>query len=122
MGYHLVDPSAIEPADDHPCRRRSITEAVGLSNLALALYELAPGESLATAYHYHEQREEALLVLAGELHVETPDGEFRVSPDEVFVVEPDSPIRPFNPEAAETAVKVLGIGAPLFDIGRPYEG
>ena len=122
MGYHVLDPSRLTGDEDYPCTRRSITEAAGLANLAVALYELAPGEPLATDYHYHEHREEVFYVLAGELHVETPEGEFTVAPGEVFVVEPDSPIRPFNPEDAETSVEVLGLGAPLYDMGRPYEG
>lgn len=121
MGYHVIDPADIDPSTDHPCDRRSITEAVDLSVLALAVYELAPGEDLATTYHYHEEREEALYVAAGELRVETPDGEYAVAAGEVFVVEPESPIRPFNPGDADAPARVVGVGAPLYDIGRPYE-
>jgi len=122
MGYHVLDPSRLPGDEDYPCTRRSITEAAGLANLAVALYELAPGDQLATDYHYHEHREEVFYVLAGELHVETPEEEYRVGPAEVFVVEPDSPIRPFNPADADGPVRVFGIGAPLYDMGRPYEG
>ena len=121
MGYHVVDPGALDPAPDHPCDRRSIAEAAGLAALAVAVYELAPGEDLATAYHYHERREEAFYVREGDLHVETPDREHVVSAGEVFVVEPGNPIRPFNPPDAGGPVRVLGVGAPSFDIGRPYE-
>ena len=121
MGYQVLDPSTLDTDGGHPCTRRSITEAAGLSNLAVAVYELAPGEPLATDYHYHEQREEAFYVLDGELHVETPERDYAVRPGEVFVVEPDSPFRPYNPAEADGSVTVVGIGAPLYDPGRPYE-
>lgn len=121
MGYHVLDPAEMEPSPDHPCDRRSVTEAAGLSNLALATYDLAPGEDLARHYHYHEQREEAFYVLAGTLHVETPGETFTVPAGQFFVVEPDSPIRPFNPETADGPTTVVGVGAPTFDPGRPYE-
>lgn len=121
MGYHVIDPETIEPTAEYPCDRRSITESVGLSVLAVAVYELAPGEQLATTYHYHEHREEVFYVLEGDLHVETPDHEYVIAPGDLFVVEPENPIRPFNPGTAETSVRVLGVGAPLFDIGLPYD-
>jgi len=121
MGYQVIDPSTLDADAEHPSTRRSITEAAGLTNLALAVYELEPGEPLATDYHYHEQREEAFYVLDGELHVETPERDFTVRSGECFVVEPDSPIRPYNPADAGSSVAVVGIGAPLYDVGRPYE-
>ena len=121
MGYHVVDPAELEPSPDHPCDRRSITDAVELAQLAAAVYELAPGDQLATQYHYHEQREEVFYVLDGELSVETPKGTFTVPAGEAFVAEPESPIRPFNAEDAAETARVLGVGAPKFDIGRGYD-
>jgi len=121
MGYHHLDPAAMSPSPDYPCDRRSLAEAAELAQLAAAVYEIAPGEQLSTQYHYHEQREELFYVLAGTLHVETPDGTFAVGPEEAFVVEPDSPIRPHNPETAAEPTRVLGVGAPKFDIGRAYD-
>jgi mannose-6-phosphate isomerase-like protein (cupin superfamily) len=121
MGYHVVDPADIDESADHPCGRRSITEALDLTTLALAVYDLAPGEQLSRTYHYHDSREEAFYVLAGELVVETPEREFAVSADRLFVVEPGNPIRPYNPETADEPVRVLGVGAPRFDPGKPYD-
>ena len=121
MGYHHLDPAGMSPSPDHPCDRRSLAEAADLAQLAAAVYELAPGEQLSTTYHYHEQREELFYVLAGELHVETPEETFVVGPDEAFVVEPESPIRPHNPDGADGPARVLGAGAPKFDIGREYD-
>ncbi|AQL43348.1 cupin [Halorientalis sp. IM1011] len=121
MGYHHVDPDELAPSSDHPCDRRSLAEVAELTQLAAAVYDLEPGEDLATTYHYHDQREELFYVLDGDLHVETPDEEFVIGADETFVVEPESPIRPYNPTDADASVRVLGVGAPKFDIGRPYD-
>jgi len=121
MAYHALDPADLPPSPDHPCDRRSLTEAADLATLAAAVYTLEPGEPLAREYHYHDQREELFYVLSGTLHVETPEREYEVAPDETFVVEPESPIRPHNPEGASEPVRVLGVGAPKFDIGKPYE-
>ncbi len=121
MAYHVVDPADIDATEEFPCDRRSIAEATGLSTVAAAVYELVPGDQLARTYHYHEQREELFYVLEGTLAVETPDREYEVSAGSVFVATPNSPIRPYNPAAAERAVRVLGVGAPQYDIGQPYE-
>ncbi len=121
MGYHVVDPAAVEPTPDHPCDRRSITETADLNTLAAAVYELDPGEQLPRTYHYHEQREELFYVLSGSLAVETPEGTYDVEPDQVFVAEPDSPHRAYNPDDAPAPVRVLGVGAPRYDVAKPYE-
>lgn len=121
MGYHVLDPASLPDTPDHPCDRRSVAEAAGLATMAVAVYELAPGEALSQSYHYHDQREEVFYVLAGELVVETPDGEYTVDADSVFVAEPDSPIRPYNPGDAAGPVRVFAVGAPRSDPGRPYE-
>lgn len=121
MAYHVVDPTAIVPTDDHPCDRRSITDAADLATLAAAVYTIAPGEQLPQTYHYHDQREELFYVLSGTLTIETPDEEYTAAAGELFVAEPKSPHRPYNPEEAASDVRVLGVGAPRYDIGRPYE-
>lgn len=121
VGYHVIDPDALSPSPDHPCDRRDVADAAELAQFAAAVYTVDPGEDLATAYHYHDRREELLYVAAGALRVETPDDEYVVDAGEVFVVEPESPIRPYNPEDAEGPTRVLGVGAPKHDIGRPYD-
>jgi uncharacterized cupin superfamily protein len=47
-------------------------ERAGSERLGLSLYELAPGEGMV--FHYHVQREELLVVLAGTLALRTADG------------------------------------------------
>jgi len=119
--YHHLDPADLDPTPDYPCDRRGISDTAELAALHLATYEMAPGEQLPRTYHYHERREEAFYVLRGTLHVETPDEEFVVAAGEVFVAEPDSPHRAFNPADADGPVRVLGTGAPKSDIAHPYD-
>jgi mannose-6-phosphate isomerase-like protein (cupin superfamily) len=121
MGYHVLDPDDLPASPEHPCDRRSISEAAELAQLALAVYTMQPGEQLPTTYHYHEQREEAFYVAAGTLTVETPESNYTVGEGEVFVVEPESPHRAHNPVDADEPVRVVGTGAPNFDIAKPYE-
>jgi quercetin dioxygenase-like cupin family protein len=119
--YHHLDPADLESTPEYPCDRRGISDAADLVALHLATYEMAPGEQLPRTYHYHERREEAFHVLAGTLHVETPEREYVVETGETFVAEPDSPHRAYNPEDAETSVRVLGAGAPKADMAHPSE-
>ena len=120
MAYHHLDPDALDPTPDYPCDRRGLSDAAELAALHLATYEMAPGEQLSRIYHYHERREEAFYVVSGRLRVETPDEEFVVEAGEVFVAEPESPHRAYNPAGADGRVRVLGTGAPKSDIARPY--
>jgi mannose-6-phosphate isomerase-like protein (cupin superfamily) len=121
MAYHHLDPDDLDATPDHPCDRRAISEAAELATLHLAVYEMAPGEQLPRTYHYHERREEAFYVVSGTLHVETPDREYVVETGEVFVAEPESPHRAFNPDDADSPVRVFGTGAPKSDIALPYD-
>jgi uncharacterized cupin superfamily protein len=121
MTYRHLDPDNLPASDEYPCDRRSISDAVGLSSLHAATYEMSPGEQLARTYHYHEQREELFYVLSGTVHIETPDKEFTADTGEVFVAEPNSPHRAFVPEDAANGARVLGVGAPKADIALPYE-
>ena len=121
MAYHHIDPDELAPTPEYPCDRRGIADAAELFALHAATYEMAPGEQLPRTYHYHEQREELFYVVSGIVHVETPEQEYVVSAGEVFVAEPESPHRAFNPETAEESVRVLGVGAPKSDIALPYE-
>ena len=121
MAYHVVDPDAIEPMPDRSATARSISDHVGLSVLGLRRYEAAPGEQVPLVYHYHDEQEEAFYVVAGELHVETPEREYVVPAGQVFVAEPGNPHRAFNPGDAEADVVVVAVGAPSVDDAHEYE-
>jgi len=119
--YHHLDPDDLDSPADYPCDRRAVSDAAGLDLLHLARYTIEPGEQLPRTYHYHEQREEAFYVRSGTLHVETPEEDFVVEADEVFVAEPGSPHRAFNPVEADGEVVVLGAGAPRTDPALEYD-
>ncbi|ADJ13471.1 cupin domain-containing protein [Halalkalicoccus jeotgali] len=122
MGYHVIDPADIDPTPDRPCTHRSVGDAADLSELAMNVYEADPGQQLPLVYHYHDRQEEVFYVLSGTLSVETPEGEYAVGPDEVFVADPDSPHRAYNAAESGEPVRVLAIGAPpAADDAHPYE-
>lgn len=125
MGYHHLDPDELDQWDDRPTDVRSLSVAAGYdyqdSKLGLRVYELAPDEQSGLSYHYHDEQVEAFYVLAGTLHVETPDETYVVEADQVLFVDPGSPQRAFNPDTADTATRVLAIGAPSVDDAHPYD-
>ena len=122
MGYHHVDVGAIEPTPDRPSTQRSLSAAAGLAQLGAHVYEVAPGEQIALAYHYHDQQEELFYVMSGTIAVETPDETFSVGTDEAFAVEPESPQRASVPESADGPARVLVVGAPAVDDAHAYDG
>jgi mannose-6-phosphate isomerase-like protein (cupin superfamily) len=121
MSYHVIAPGDLDTLPDRSATTRSISDSVGFSLLGIREYNVEPGEQIPLKYHYHEQQEEALYVLEGTLHVETPDREFRVNPGEFFVVEPGNPHRAHNPKNVSKPVRVIGMGAPSDDSGQPYQ-
>lgn len=121
MAYHVVDPEDVEPLPDRDATARSISDHVGLEMLGLRRYTAAPGEQLPLSYHVHEEQEEAFYVTAGELHVETPEREYVVPAGQVFIAEPKSPHRAFNPDDAEDDAMVLAVGAPSVDDVSSYD-
>jgi mannose-6-phosphate isomerase-like protein (cupin superfamily) len=125
MGYHLVDPDDLDQWDDRGTDVRSLSAAAGYdyqnSKLGLRVYELAPGEQSGLSYHFHDEQVEVFYVLDGTLHVETPEKTYEVESDQALFVDPESPQRAFNPESAETATRVLAIGAPSVDDAHPYD-
>lgn len=125
MGYQLVNADDLGQWDDRPTDVRSLSVAAGYeyqdSKLGLRVYELSPGEQSGLSYHYHDEQVEAFYVLAGTLHVETPDEELVVDSDQALFVDPGSPQRAYNPDTAETPVRVLAIGAPSVDDAHEYD-
>jgi uncharacterized cupin superfamily protein len=62
-------------------RSARLAAAAGAEHLGMSLYELAPGDSMV--FHYHLQREELLIVLAGELALRTAGGRRTLAEGEV---------------------------------------
>ena len=121
MGYHVIDVAALPVTPDRPSDRRSISEATELENLGLHEFRVAPGEMIPLAMHYHDEQEEVLYVVEGEIAVETPEGEKTVPSGSAFVAEPGSPHRAFVAEDADRDARVLAIGAPKVDDVHAYD-
>ncbi|WP_188883024.1 cupin domain-containing protein [Halarchaeum grantii] len=121
MSYHVIDPEELAATPDRPCDRRPVGEAAGLENFALNVYTAQPGEEVPLAYHYHDEQEEAFVVLDGTLTVETPELDYAVEAGETFVAEPGSPHRAHVPADAPSAARVVAVGAPAVDDAHPYE-
>ncbi|MFB6152057.1 MAG: cupin domain-containing protein [Haloarculaceae archaeon] len=121
MGYHHVVVDDLDPAPDRPSVQRAIGDAAGLESLAVNRYEVAPGEQVPLAYHYHDRQEEVFYVLSGTLAVETPEGTYEVGADEALAVDPESPQRAHNPGDADERVVVLAAGAPAVEDAHAYD-
>ncbi|MFB6095529.1 MAG: cupin domain-containing protein [Halodesulfurarchaeum sp.] len=121
MGYHVLGASELDPTPDRPSVQRAIADAAGLEQFGLNLYEPDPGEQVPLSYHYHTEQEEALYVIEGSITVETPEGEHSLARDEIFIAEPESPHRAYNPEGAERTARVLAVGAPRVSDAEVYE-
>ncbi|WP_372912928.1 cupin domain-containing protein [Salinigranum sp.] len=123
MGYRVVDPTEVEPVPDRPCELRRVSEAAGLSQLAVNRFSADPGEQLPLAYHYHDEQEELFYVVEGTLAVETPERTYEVPEGSFFAVEPKSPQRAYNPDDAGGTVTVVAVGAPAVSgDAHAYEG
>ena len=121
MGYHMIEPADLDASPGRPSTKRPIGDAASLQRLAINLYEVAPGEEIPLAYHYHDEQEEAFYVLEGTLAVETPDGGYDVEAGQAFVAEPESPHRAYNPAEADASVRALAVGAPSIDDVHEYD-
>ena len=109
-GYRTVDVDEVANTPNPTRVKRELDEALGVSTFGCNYYEANPGERVPWGRHRHPDHEELFFVLAGELAVETPDGEFRVGADEAFFVPEDAPNRAVA--AGDDPCRFLAIGAP----------
>lgn len=121
MGYHVVDVDAIEPEPDRPSEKRSISDAAGIEQVGVHVYEAAPGEQVPYVYHYHDEQVEVFYVLEGTLSVETPEGAHEVDAGEAFVAEAGSPHRAYNSADSDGPVRLLAVGGPSVDDVHEYD-
>src|SRR6266540_3185404 len=86
-------------------RRSRLGEAAGSEHLGMSLYELEPGQGMV--FHYHVQREELLIVLAGRLSLRTADGWEELPEGEVVAFPRGERGAHGYENRSETAVRVL---------------
>jgi uncharacterized cupin superfamily protein len=87
-------PPAQRPGDEARYSHRGLGRERGARGASWSVYELPPG-GRATAYHYELNREEWILVVAGEVTVRSPAGERVLGPGDVTCF-------PLGPEGAHT--------------------
>lgn len=121
MAYHVVNLMEIETHPKHESDRRSLKRVLPLEHIGLSRYLAQPGEQIPQEYHYHDTQEEVFYVVSGEMTVETPEREFVVAPDEVFVAEPNDPHRAYNAADATQDLLVIAIGGPNILDGHSYD-
>lgn len=90
--------------------KRSLSDPLSTTALALNHYELAPGDSFAFGYHAHEHQEEVFYVLSGTATFETEDGSVAIGPDEAIRFGPGEFQRGWN--RGDEPVVALALGAP----------
>jgi uncharacterized cupin superfamily protein len=97
---------------------RHLTDALGLTDVAINYYELEPGDSFAFAYHSHEVQEEVFYVQSGTATFETESGPVEVSAGEFVRFDRGEFQRGWN--RSDERVTALAMGAPL-DYGEQVQ-
>lgn len=86
MQYNVLsDELDVDREDQHPgytVGGTLVGKRIGMEDLGVTLYVLPPANAQAP-YHWHHNIEEALLVLAGEPTLRTPEGERRLEPGDL---------------------------------------
>ena len=89
---------------------RSLTEALGLGDVAINHYTLEEGERFSGGMHTHVDQEEIFYVIEGTAAFETPDGEVEVEAGEVVRFAPGDYQSGKN--AGDGTAEALALGAP----------
>lgn len=84
--------------------------ALGTTNLAINVYQLAPGERLPGGLHAHMDQEEIFLILEGTATFETTTDTVTLSANEIVRFAPGEFHAGLN--AAATELRILALGAP----------
>lgn len=108
--YARATVSALPDAPNPTRGKREVDEAVGASQFGCNLFVADPGEQLPWGYHHHPDHEELFYVLAGELRVETDNGDRRVTAGQVFFVPAGAGNR--ARAVGDRRARVLAVGAP----------
>ena len=90
--------------------KRSLSKALGATDVSLNHYVLEPGESFAFGYHKHEGQEEIFYVVEGEATFETEEGDVPVEAGEAVRFAPGEWQQGRND--GDEQVVALAIGAP----------
>ncbi|GAB6880143.1 cupin domain-containing protein [Halorubrum gandharaense] len=117
MDHAAFDDVPNDAYDDLHADRRVLTETLSADGLALARYELAPGDRLSGAVHTHLEQEEVFVVLTGAVTFEVGrDADsaesVTVTADEAVRFAPGEFQSGFVSVDADEHAVVLALGAP----------
>ncbi|MFB6104008.1 MAG: cupin domain-containing protein [Halobacteriaceae archaeon] len=90
--------------------QRPLTDVLGLADVAINYYELAPGDSFAYGFHAHADQEEIFYIQEGTVTFRTAEDPIEVSAGELVRFGPGEYQRGIND--GEDRVLALAIGAP----------
>lgn len=90
--------------------RRSLSEPLGTTDIAINQYRLVPGESLPGGLHAHMDQEEVFVVTEGEATFETMDGPVTVGEWEAIRFAPGEFQSGTNGSGSE--LEMIALGAP----------
>lgn len=111
MAYEHRSLGEFDPNPEKPGRRWELSPELGIEAYNLNIAVLEPDERLSqNAYHYHENQRELYYTVSGHYRIETDDGSFDVTEDEVAVFEPGVNHLVHNP--FDESCKLIAIGDP----------
>jgi uncharacterized cupin superfamily protein len=112
-----VEPSSFENGVD----RRSLSDPLGTTDVAINHYRIAPGEGFPSGLHAHMDQEEVFVVIEGEATYETMDGEVVVRAGETIRFSPGEFQSGKNESDSELVVFAMGAPLDTEDIRIPVE-
>ena len=115
----MLDPEG--DAGERDAVKRTLSDALGTTAMALNHYRIATGEGLPGGLHTHADQEEVFVVLDGEATFETLSGEVTVASGEAVRFVPGEFQSGRNGGDVELAVLALGAPRDTRDIRIPFE-
>lgn len=109
-GYRKVNIQNINSTVSPASKKIELDEAVGAETFGVNLFTAHPDEQLPWGYHRHPNQEEILLVLSGEIEVNTPNEVYHVSENEAIFVPMDH--KQCAAAVGNAPASVIAIGAP----------
>ncbi len=107
---------SVDGPENHPRTadvQTHLSDPLGLSDMAINYFELAPGDSLSGGLHTHMEQEEVFYVIEGTATFETMDGSTEVAAGEIVRFAPGEYQEGKN--ESDERVRVLAMGAPQED-------
>lgn len=110
MQHVTIDDIELPPTNSPADVVRPLSQALGTTEFAMNVFELAPGDSFGFAYHRHHDQEEVFYIQRGTATFETESGAIEVGAGEVIRFSPGE--FQLGANQSDKRVEALAIGAP----------